>query len=139
MRVLEASSIAPLFYPGSVKKKAPALNFPQHLAALRKERGLTQHALAEMVGMHISQIRRYEGGQSQPTLDAIRKLAVALSVSADMLLFEKDERGPDEELKLQFEAVSRLDPEEKKVIRSVIESIILRHEARRWSAPAAGK
>ena len=43
------------------------------------------------------------------TLDAIRKLAVALSVSADMLLFEKDERGPDEDLKLQFEAVSRLD------------------------------
>ena len=70
-------------------------------------------------------------------LDVIRKLAMALSVSADMLLFEKDERGPDEELKFQFEAVSRLDPEEKKVIRSVIESIILRHEARRWSSPGS--
>jgi hypothetical protein len=44
-----------------------------------------------------------ESGQSQPTLDAIRKLALALRVSADMLLFEKDERGPDEDLKLQFE------------------------------------
>jgi transcriptional regulator with XRE-family HTH domain len=53
--------------------------------------------------MHISQIRRYESGQSQPTLDAIRKLALALRVSADMLLFEKDERGSDEDLKLQFE------------------------------------
>ena len=74
----------------------------------------------------------------QPTLDAIRNLAKALTVSADMLLFEKDERGPDEELKLQFEAVSRLDPEEKKIIRSVIESMILRHEARRWSAEKGG-
>lgn len=128
---------APTFYPGVVKKKAPPLNFSQHLAALRKERGLTQQALAEMVGMHISQIRRYEGGQSQPTLDVIRKLAMALSVSADMLLFEKHERGPDEELRFQFEAVSRLDPEEKEVIRSVIESIILRHEARRWSSPGS--
>lgn len=141
MRVLEASISAPAFYPGLVKKKAPPLNFPQHLAALRKERGLTQQALAGMVGMHISQIRRYESGQSQPTLDAIRKLAMALSVSADMLLFEKDERGPDEDLKLQFEAVSRLAPEEKNVIRSVIESIILRNtmkEAeRRWSGSAA--
>jgi transcriptional regulator with XRE-family HTH domain len=89
--------------------------------------------------MHISQIRRYESGQSQPTLDAIRKLAVALSVSADMLLFEDQERGPDEDLKLQFEAVTRLDPEEKKVIRSVIESIILRHEARRWSVSGTEK
>ena len=134
MRVVEASIPAPAFYFGDVKKKAPPLNFPLHVAALRKERGLTQHALAEMVGMHISQIRRYESGQSQPTLDAIRNLAKALSVSADMLLFEKDERAPDEDLKLQFEAVSRLDPEEKKIIRSVIESMILRHEARRWSA-----
>jgi hypothetical protein len=56
-----------------------------------------------------------------------------------MLLFEKDERGPDQDLKLQFEAVARLDREEKKVIRSVIESIILRHEARRWPAPSVGK
>ena len=81
---------------------------------------------------------RPESGQSQPTLDAIRNLAKALSVSADMLLFEKDERGPDEDLKLQFEAVSRLDPEEKKIIRSMIESILLRHEARRWSAEKSG-
>jgi hypothetical protein len=44
----------------------------------------------------------------------------------------KGRKGPDEELKLQSEAVPRLDPEEKKIIRSVIESI-LRHEAKRWS------
>src|SRR5882724_333781 len=116
MRVLEASMNAPPFYPGVVKKKAPPLNFPLHLVALRKDRGLTQQALAGMVEMHISQIRRYESGQSQPTLDAIRKLAVSLSVSADMLLFAQDERGPDDDLKLQFEAVSRLNPEEKNVI-----------------------
>jgi hypothetical protein len=60
-------------------------------------------------------------------------------MSADMLLFEKDERGPDEKLRLQFEALSRLDPEEKRVIRSVIESIILRHEARSWSVNGIGE
>jgi hypothetical protein len=52
---------------------------------------------------------------------------------------QKNERGPEEDLKLQFEAVLRLDPEEKKVIRSVIESIILRHEARRWSNQVEAK
>jgi transcriptional regulator with XRE-family HTH domain len=103
------------------------LDFHERLVALRKERGLTQLALAELVEMHISQIRRYESGQSQPTLDAIRKLARALSVSADMLLFAQNERGPEDDLHLQFEAASRLDPEEKNVIRSVIESIVLRN------------
>ncbi|MBI2685181.1 MAG: helix-turn-helix transcriptional regulator [Acidobacteria bacterium] len=118
------------------------MRFDERLVALRKERGLTQHALAEMVAMHISQIRRYEGGQSQPTLDAIRRLAIALSVSADMLLFASDERGPDDDLKLQFEAASRLDPEEKNVIRSVIESIVLRNTVkaaeRRFAAAESG-
>ncbi len=128
MRTDQASITASSFYPDLVKKKAPAeLRFHERLLSLRKDRGLTQQALAELVGMHISQIRRYESGQSQPTLDAIRKLAITLSVSADMLLFEKDERGPDDDLKLQFEAASRLNPEEKNVIRSVIESIVLRN------------
>jgi len=126
-----------------VKKRIPAeLNLHERLVSLRKERGLTQHAVAEMVSMHISQIRRYESGHSQPTLDAIRKRAVALSVSADMLLFKKDERGPDEDLKLQSEAVCRLDEEEKRAIRSVTESIILRNTvkeaARRFAASDSG-
>ena len=79
-------------------------------------------------------------GASRTALDFedLRRFRVALTVSADMLLFATDERGPDEDLKLQFEAVSRLDPEEKRVIRSVIESILLRHEARRWSAADSG-
>ena len=128
MRVIEASISAPPFYPGLVKKRVPAeLKFHERLIALRKELGLTQQALADLVEMHISQIRRYESGQSQPTLEAIRKLATTLSVSADMLLFAPDERGPDDDLKLQFEAASRLDPEEENVIRSVIESIVLRN------------
>jgi transcriptional regulator with XRE-family HTH domain len=128
MRIAEASTAETAPALVFLKKKATAeLTFHDRLAAFRKERGLTQQGLAELVSMHISQIRRYESGQCQPTLGAIRKLSVALSVSADMLLFDKDERGPDEDLKLQFEAVNRLDPEEKKIIRSVIESIVLRN------------
>ena len=64
----------------------------------------------------------------------LRKIAVALSVSADVLLFDKDERGPDEDLRLQFEAVSRMDNEEKKVIKALIEGMLLKHEAKRWSS-----
>ena len=46
------------------------------------------------IGIHVVQLRRYEAGTFQPTLDVIRKLATALSVSADLLLFGKDERAP---------------------------------------------
>ena len=40
----------------------------------------------------------------------------------------------DESLKLQFEAVSKFDPEAKKVVQQVLDSMILQQEARRWSA-----
>lgn len=53
-------------------------------------------------------------------------------------LHEADaERGPDEDLRLQFEAVQQLTPEEKEVVRSVLEGLVLKHIARKWSgAPA---
>lgn len=108
--------------------------FPERLLAARKERNLTQHDLAEMVRCALTQLKRYESGASQPTLDVIKRLAQALRVSSDYLLFGKDERGPDEELRLQFEAVSRFDPEAKKVVKQVLDSMILQQEARRWSS-----
>jgi hypothetical protein len=49
-------------------------------------------------------------------------------------LFGKTERGPDEALRLQFEAIPRFSEEEKKVVRSVLEGLLLTHEARRWSS-----
>ena len=109
------------------------MGFAERLLTLRKQRGLTQQALADKAGMHVVQIRRYETNASQPSLEAIRKLAIAFSVSADALVFEADERGPaDETLKLQFEAVSQLDPKEKAVIMELIDGMLLKHDARRW-------
>ena len=114
-----------------------AMQFPERIVALRKEKNLTQQALADKVEVHLTQIQRYESGAVQPTLDVIRRLAIALSVSADMLIFDKDERGPDDDLKLQFEAISRMSKDEKKIIKALLDGMILKHEAQRWSTPAS--
>jgi transcriptional regulator with XRE-family HTH domain len=108
------------------------MDFPERLVLLRKRKGLTQQALAELVGVQLLQIHRYESGSSQPTLEVIRKLAIALSVTADELVFDKNERDPDEELKLQFEAISKFDTEEKKIIKALLDGMIIKHEAKRW-------
>jgi transcriptional regulator with XRE-family HTH domain len=126
-----------VYMPRQSKDESDNNGFPQRLSTLRKDRGLTQQALADMVPLGITQMKRYEAGTSQPTLDVIRKLSQALRVSADELLFGKAERGPDEDLRLQFEAISRFNEEEKKVVRSVLEGLLLTHEARRWSPGAA--
>ncbi len=107
--------------------------FPDRLVFLRKQRTFTQQALADEVNLGVLQIRRYESGNSQPTLDVIRRLAMALSVTTDELVFDKDERQPDEDLLLQFEAVKRLDPDEKYLVLELIKGILLKHDAKRWT------
>ncbi len=105
--------------------------FPERLCQLRKERTLTQQGLADLASVHLTQIQRYEAGTAQPTLDAIKRLAVALAASTDWLLFEDNERGPDDELKLQFEAVRQFDEQDRKTALDVLEGLILKHQAKR--------
>jgi transcriptional regulator with XRE-family HTH domain len=105
-----------------------AMKFPERLAALRKERGLTQQALADQVELAVLQIRRYEGGTSQPTLNVIRSLAIALGVSADMLVFDEEERGPSDMLRYQFETVSRMPEHEQAVIRELLDAVIVKNQ-----------
>jgi len=57
-----------------------------------------------------------------------------MSITIDSLVFGPEERGPDEALRLQFEAVTRFTPEEKKVAKAVLESLILKHDSNRFSA-----
>ncbi|TPW19833.1 MAG: hypothetical protein FD126_2288 [Elusimicrobia bacterium] len=115
-------------------KRITQMGFPARLAALRKERGLSQVALAAVIGVHVNQVRRYEAGRSQPTLEVIRKMAQALRVTADLLIFDANERGPDDEFRLQFEALTALGLEERKIVREVLDALLLKHDVKRWAA-----
>lgn len=92
---------------------------------------MTQQGFADATGIHVQQIKRYEAGTSQPSAETLKKIARRFGVTTDWLLFEEAERGPDDDLRLQFEAMSQLSPEEKTVARSVIEGLLLKHVARR--------
>jgi transcriptional regulator with XRE-family HTH domain len=68
-----------------------------------------------------------------PTLDVLRKLAIALSVSSDTLVFDA-ERNPDEELRLQLEAAQRLTDEDRQLVKRFINGLLLSQEAKRLAA-----
>ena len=106
------------------------------LIQLRKQKGLSQQALADAVGLHVTQIKRYEAGATQPSLEALKKIAITLGITTDFLLFDNAERNPDDELRLQFDVIARLDEEEKRIIRELIDGMILKYQARRWAGSA---
>jgi hypothetical protein len=63
---------------------------------------------------------------------------MTLGVSADPLLFGEDERGSDDEPPLAVRSRLPIRPGREKIIRSLLDGMILKHEARRWSAENGG-
>ncbi len=52
---------------------------------------------------------------TQPSLEVLRKIACALNISADTLLFDEDERRASNDFKMQFEALNQFSENEKLV------------------------
>jgi len=110
------------------------MSIAARLVALRKQKGLTQQALADAIGLHITQIKRYEAGTSQPSIEALKKIAQTLRVTTDSLVFEEDERDVDADLTLQFQAIASMPKKQQSVIKQLLEGMIIKYEAERWSS-----
>jgi len=102
--------------------------FQTRLIQYRKAQNLTQQALADAIGMHVNQIKRYEAGTAQPNLDALVRLAKVLHVSLDALVFDESERGPSDDMALQFEAVSHMPEKERSIIKALLDGMIVKYQ-----------
>lgn len=53
---------------------------------IRREKGVTQEALAQMVGVNRSAVAKWETGKALPRLETLVKIADALSCPVDELI-----------------------------------------------------
>jgi transcriptional regulator with XRE-family HTH domain len=91
-----------------------------------------RHDLSASSGLNQAQIHRYEKGLAEPSMSALKGLALALGVTIDELVFEENERGPDEEQRLRFDAMAH-GTEDKKAAKDLLDALILKHQASRWT------
>jgi transcriptional regulator with XRE-family HTH domain len=68
------------------------LELHEIIRARRSELGLSQADLASQVGVDRRQVRRYESGETQPTLGVAREIARALGISIDELAGNESRR-----------------------------------------------
>lgn len=105
------------------------IDFHQRLKQLRLEKSLSKGDLANLAGVHYSQIGRYEEKGANPSADIMAKLANALGVSSDFLMNgTSDELATnsltDKELLNQFKAIENMKEEDKSVIKTLIDAFI---------------
>lgn len=127
-----------------ISKEVFLMSFGKNLSRFRKEKGLTQEDMVKKSGVAISQIRRYEADKSSPTLEVIRRLAKALGISIDELVFDKAtgiaaSKLMDRELLEQFEMISALEEDERQAVKKILEGVIVKHQIDKMMRPKTEK
>lgn len=89
----------------------------QRIALLRKQKGLKQDALAEMLGISPQAVSKWENDQTCPDISLLPNLAELLGTSIDALL--KGESLPAEP------PVRMLPPEERKDLKDMMFRVLL--------------
>ncbi|THB69714.1 MAG: XRE family transcriptional regulator [Gammaproteobacteria bacterium] len=106
-------------------------NFADRLKQLRKQQGLSQSQLGDLVGVHYNHIGRYERGTSLPSADVLSKLADVLDVSSDYLYEgERDSAVvvdfEDRELLQHFLDVQNLDDVDKQLVKEFLGAFLVK-------------
>ena len=55
-------------------------------------------------------------------------------MTTDSLIFKPEELEPDEDLRLQFKAISNMPKEDRQIVKQLLEGMIIKYEVERWSS-----
>jgi transcriptional regulator with XRE-family HTH domain len=98
------------------------------IAALRKDQGITQVQLAELLGVSQQTITAYEVGRRRIQVSALPVIAKALGVAVEALLGEATQasakRGPAPKLQQQMERIHRLPKAQQRFVMQVLDSVL---------------
>lgn len=107
--------------------------FHKRLKDLRNQAGLTQGDLAKKAKVTYIQIGRYENKGAVPSAEVLSRIADALNTTTDFLMNgSTDDKAnvtlKDKELLSLFKLVEKLNAEDKKAIKLVIDSIVTKRQ-----------
>jgi transcriptional regulator with XRE-family HTH domain len=98
------------------------------VAQLRKEQGLTQTQLAELLHTTQQQIASYEGARLRIPVSLLPRLARVLGTTVETLIGESQaqaaKRGPTPKLQQQLERLSALPKPKQRAVMEVLEAML---------------
>lgn len=103
-------------------KKDINIEIGANIQAAREQAGYTQERLAEILGFSPNHISAIERGVSAISLDALRKICSLFGVSADVIIFGKNE--PSNEVSAIAQQLARIKPEYQQQVNKVLSALL---------------
>ena len=110
-----------------------ANKFGDNVKKIRVEKNISQQELADIVGIHSTHVSRYERNMAQPSVEIAKKMAEALNVSVDTLIYgQQDEKAKnnlkDADLLNMFTKVQQLDKTDLTAVKTLLKAFIFQKE-----------
>ncbi len=106
------------------------MSFGKNLKELRVEKEMSQEDLAKKIKVHPNHISRYERDLAAPSIDVVQRIADALEVSIDQLVYGKqsnvDAGVSDKELVSLFKKVQFLPLKQKDMVKDFLSAFVLK-------------
>lgn len=103
-------------------KKDINIEIGANIQAAREQAGYTQERLAEILGFSPNHISAIERGVSAISLDALRKICSLFGVSADVIIFGKNE--PSNEVSAIAQQLARIKPDYQQQVNKVLSALL---------------
>ncbi len=109
------------------------MSFGDNLKKIRAEKDISQGDLAKMIDVHATHISRYERNLTSPTIEVVKKIADALEVSTDTLIYGSNEqiitsKLNDTELLQLFNKVQVLNKEDITSIKAMLKAFVFQKD-----------
>ena len=103
----------------------------KRLLEARKLKKLSQQQVAEIAGVHFTNVGKYERAEAVPSADVFNRIAKALEVSPDYLLNgtiqDKAKNNiNDIEILIQFQKVEKLSDQKKNLVKEFLDAFLFK-------------
>ena len=141
MRLIDQSGETPALRPSAPRdpERRPLEAFGRRLAEVRRERGLSQKAIAKDLGVSDDVVSKYERGVHTPKLGTLVRLRAVLAVSLDYLLAGVPTGAiKDARLLRWARAADQLPAEQRELAALALETLVQTWRKTGEGEPAAG-
>jgi transcriptional regulator with XRE-family HTH domain len=112
-------------------------NFGERLKKMRADKGLSQDLFSKRIGVHVTNLSKYERNLSIPSLEIAEKMASTLEISLDELVYgnsKADTRIHDNELLSLFSKTAELPEKQKETVKDLLSAFLLKNNLQKQLA-----